>query len=295
MTALGAHRFAPAKINLFLHVGDKRADGYHNLASLVVFADSADRISLTTAPAFSLNVTGPQAGPLKDEQDNLVLKAARALASWSETRGHKSSPVALTLEKSLPVASGIGGGSSDAAATLQLLAEHWALPIHADDLHAIGASLGADVPVCLARMPMMISGYGDILTAINTLPDFSLVLVNPLVPVATGAVFRALEARSGAVSPILPAKPFKVGELATLLDRTINDLAAPAKSVAPIIMKVEQALVATDGCLVARMSGSGATCFGLYATKDAAKSAAASISKQNPNWWVSAAGLFSVV
>ncbi len=275
---------ASAKVNLFLHVGDKRADGYHNLLSLVVFAGIGDRVSLTPSDRLSLKVTGafPNTGPA---EDNLVIKAARALQAWADKNGHKTKPVELTLEKNLPVASGIGGGSSDAAATLLMLAAHWGLPIAVDELEAIGLQLGADVPVCLRASPTLVSGVGEVLQPVDKLPPFAFVLVNPRVEVATAHVFKTLAARSGAHAP--PLRTFATArDLAMYLDGTTNDLAAPAKAIAPVIMRAENALAATDGCLTARMSGSGATCFGLYETKAAAEAAARVIATAHPDWWV---------
>ncbi len=280
-------RLAPAKINLFLHVGDKRADGYHNLLSLVVFAEVGDRLSLAPADRLSLKVTGkfPNTGPA---DDNLVMKAARALQSWADKNGHKTKPVELTLEKNLPIASGIGGGSSDAAATLLMLAAHWGLPMAVDDLEALGLQLGADVPVCLRAAPTLVSGVGEVLTPMDGLPQFALMLANPRIEVPTAQVFKALAVRSGAHAPPLP-RLADARELAMYLDRTMNDLAAPAKALAPIIMQVENAIGATDGCLTARMSGSGATCFGLYESLPTAEAAARAIASAHPDWWVKAA------
>ncbi len=284
-------RLAPAKVNLFLHVGDKRADGYHDLLSLVVFAGIGDRLSLTPAAALSLKVTGAflDTGPA---DENLVLKAARALQAWANQHGHKTEPVELALEKNVPVASGIGGGSSDAAATLLMLAAHWRLPIAVDDLYALGLQLGADVPVCLRAASTLVSGVGETLTPIDTLPPFALLLVNPRVEVPTARVFKSLTARSGAYARALPALA-TARELAMYLDGTINDLAAPAKAIAPLIMQAENAIAATDGCLAARMSGSGATCFGLYETKPAADAAAQAIAAAHPGWWVKAASSYT--
>ena len=284
-------RLAPAKVNLFLHAGDKRADGYHNLLSLVVFADVGDQLSLAPAARLSLKVTGAftEIGPA---DDNLVLKAARALQSWADQRGHKTKPVELTLEKNLPVASGIGGGSSDAAATLLLLAANWGLPIAVDELEALGLQLGADVPVCLRAAPTMVSGIGEELASVEGLPPFALVLAIPRVEVPTAQVFKALSVRSG--TRAAQRSTFESArDVAMYLDRTINDLAAPAKAIAPIIMKVENALAASDDCLIARMSGSGATCFGLYATKPAAEAAAKAIAAAHPGWWVKAASSYT--
>lgn len=283
-------RLAPAKVNLFLHVGDKRGDGYHNLLSLVVFADVGDKLSIASADKLSLKVTGafPNTGPT---DDNLVMKAARALQSWADRHGHKTKPVELTLEKNLPVASGIGGGSSDAAAALLMLAAHWGLPIAVDDLEALGFGLGADVPVCLRAAPTLVSGVGEGLKPIDGLPQFALVLANPRVEVPTAQVFKTLAVRSGAHAPPLPPLA-GARDLAMYLDRTTNDLAAPAKVLAPIVMRVENAVGATDGCLTARMSGSGATCFGLYESLPVAEVAAKSLATAHPDWWVRAAASY---
>jgi 4-diphosphocytidyl-2-C-methyl-D-erythritol kinase len=284
-------RLAPAKVNLFLHVGDKRADGYHDLLSLVVFASIGDHLRLAPADCLSLKVTGafPITGPA---DENLVLKAAHALQAWASKHGHETKPVELTLEKNVPVASGIGGGSSDAAATLLMLAAHWGLPIAVDDLYALGLQLGADVPVCLRAAPTLVSGVGETLTPIDTLPPFALLLVNPRVEVPTASVFKSLTARSGAYARPLPALA-TARDLAMYLDGTINDLSAPAKAIAPLIMHAENAIAATDGCLTARMSGSGATCFGLYETKPAADAAALAVATAHPGWWVKAASSYA--
>lgn len=285
-----ARRFAPAKVNLFLHVGDKRPDRYHDLLSLVVFAEVGDALEVREAKRTALTVTGPFAAKLENVTDNLVLSAAGKLEAWARQRGHNAPPVEFTLEKNLPVSSGIGGGSSDAAAALHLLAAHWGLPIGVDELEAIALTLGADVPVCLRGAPTLVSGLGEVLTPVEDLPPLALVLVNPLVEVATAQVFKALAVRTGLGVPskLLPL-PASARELAMILDHLTNDLAAPAKAIAPVIMRVESALVATDGCFIARMSGSGATCFGIYETMAAAEIAAASIAKAHPAWWVRAA------
>jgi 4-diphosphocytidyl-2-C-methyl-D-erythritol kinase len=282
-------RFAPAKINLFLHVGDKRPDGYHNLVSLIAFADVGDWIEIRDARRQSLSITGPFAAALKDEPDNLVLRAARDLDVWAESRGHKTTPVELILEKNLPISAGIGGGSSDAAAVLHLLAEHWSLPIPIDELEAIGQTLGADVPVCLRGCPTVVSGMGEVLKPAPELPPFALVLVNPGIEVPTKRIFNTISVRSGVVPPVFPPSFAGARDVAMYLDRLFNDLAAPAKAIAPVIMHAESALVATEGCLIARMSGSGATCFGLYDSDIAAAEAAARIALANPTWWVKAA------
>lgn len=290
MTARKHHRrFAPAKVNLFLHVGEKRTDGYHDLISLIAFADIGDWLEVREAKRLSLKLEGPFADALKDDPDNLVLKAARELDVWAEEQGHKTTPVELILEKNLPIASGIGGGSSDAAAALHLLAGYWSLPVPIDALETIAKSLGADVPVCLRATPTLVSGMGEVLTPAPGLPPFALVLVNPRVEVPTKRIFATLAARSGADAPHFPQDFRDVRDLAIHLDRLSNDLGPPAKVIAPSVMHAESALAATDGCLVARMSGSGATCYGLYETIAAAEAAAAAIQAAHPNWWVRAA------
>ncbi|MEQ1866165.1 MAG: 4-(cytidine 5'-diphospho)-2-C-methyl-D-erythritol kinase [Micropepsaceae bacterium] len=281
-------RLAPAKINLFLHVGDKRPDGYHNLLSLAVFADLGDWLALAPASALSLNITGPFAAALAADDDNLVMKAARALTAWAG----KPLGADLTLEKNLPIASGIGGGSSDAATALLMLAEHWALPIGIEKIRELALALGADVPVCLNRRPTLMSGIGEILKPAPELPPFALVLVNPGVSVPTAQIFKALRTRTGTAEP----KPFKgssIRDFALWLDQLSNDLAAPAIALAPAITRVEAAITATGDCLLARMSGSGATCFGLYATHEQAKAAASSLAKAHPEWWVRAAQTYA--
>lgn len=281
----GTSRVATAKINLFLHVGDKRPDGYHELRSLVVFAGLGDVLSVQPAEVLSLKVSGPMAKGLESDDRNLVLRAAMSLQAWARGQGHRALGASLHLEKHLPLASGIGGGSSDAAAVLHLLVSHWGLPIHLDDLSRLAAAIGADVPVCLRGQSSWMSGLGDVVEPAMPLPSFHLLLVNPGVQVATADVFRALKVRSGAVAPVMPPK-LTLREFVGWLDRTINDLAAPARILSPVIARVEQAIVATQDCLLARMSGSGATCFGIYAGEASVRAAAAEVSSAHPEWWV---------
>jgi 4-diphosphocytidyl-2-C-methyl-D-erythritol kinase len=277
---------------LFLHVGDKRPDGYHDLMSLVVFADAGDWLSAKSSDAMSLHFTGPIGPILAGEGDNLVLRAAAALTAWAATHGFDVRGAELSLEKNLPVASGIGGGSSDAAAALLLLATLWALPIGIEDLRDIAVKLGADVPVCVNARPTFMSGIGEVLTPVPNVPEFALLLVNPGIAVPTSQIFKGLRTRTGAQAP----KAF-VGttahDFALWLDQFGNDLAPPAIEIAPVISIVEAAITATDGCLLARMSGSGATCFGLYATLGEAEHAAGVIAKAHPQWWVKAARGYS--
>jgi 4-diphosphocytidyl-2-C-methyl-D-erythritol kinase len=268
--------FAPAKINLTLHVSGRRADGYHLLDSLVVFADVGDRVAAEPADALSLTVTGPMAAGLDADGGNLVLRAASLLSKPG--RG-----AALSLDKHLPVASGIGGGSSDAAATLRVLALMWDMPL--PGAQAVTA-LGSDVPVCMIPRARRMKGIGETLSDVPDLPNVWLVLVNPGVAVATADVFRGLAKRDNAPMPeALPAWPDAVA-LASFLRGMRNDLEEPALRVQPEIGKVLAALRASDACLAARMSGSGATCFGLFADRSAAKGAAAKIAANMPRWWV---------
>ncbi len=278
---------APAKINLYLHVVGKRADGYHLLDSLVAFADIGDRLMVEPAFDLTLALSGPFAGDLAAETDNLVLRAARALAASAGVPATGT----LLLEKNLPVASGIGGGSADAAAALRLLCRYWGIsPGHAA-LPGIAQSLGADVPVCLSSEPSVMSGIGERLAPAPRLPDAGLVLINPGVPVATASVFRA---RTGPLSESapLPAMGWPNAEsLVAALAGTSNDLEAPAVSLAPRIGTVLDALRSVPDCLMARMSGSGATCFGLFASRDDAVRAADRLTR--PGWWVWAGGFRS--
>ena len=286
-------RFAPAKVNLFLHVGDRRPDGYHDLLSLVVFANCGDTISVAPGSnGATLEVTGPAGAGLDASPSNLVLKAEAALRAWAREQGHSTPAVTISLEKNLPLASGVGGGSTDAAATLLALAEHWSLPIAADDLARLGRSIGADVPVCLRALPTLMSGDGDRLEPAPALPAFGLVLVNPRVEVPTARVFASLDVRTGTWPVPFPARTDDLRGFVAWLDRTSNDLASPAKLIAPAILRAEQALVASTGCLLARMSGSGATCFGIYPSIEAARTAAREITQSRPDWWVSAASLY---
>jgi 4-diphosphocytidyl-2-C-methyl-D-erythritol kinase len=275
----GLRVFAPAKINLFLHVGQKRPDGFHELESLVAFAHAGDELFFTPADRLSLVLEGPFADGLSAGPDNLVLKAARAL---SPTRGAH-----IVLMKNLPVASGIGGGSSDAAATLRGLNALWELKIPADDLRQIGATLGSDIPVCVDPVAAWMAGRGEQVTPLVGIPTMPMVLVNPGVPVATGKVFAALRARRGTGRPL--PEPMKTAEaLVAYLNTTINDLEAPAREIAPEVGMVLDALATQDGVRLVRMSGSGATCFALMESHTAAMRAANALRAAHPSWWAAA-------
>ena len=274
---------APAKLNLYLHVTGRRADGYHLLDSLAAFSDIGDRLSVAPAPRLTLEITGPFARDLAedDPRKNLVWRAAEALAA----RLDRVPDVALTLEKNLPVASGIGGGSSDAAAALKALAAHWQASLDEQTLCAIAAELGADVPVCVVARASFFGGIGDEIVPAPPLPPAPLLLVNPGIALPTASVFRA---RQGAFSPParFAAAPASVAELAALLKERRNDLTDAAIGIVPAIGTVLARLAAQPGAFLARMSGSGATCFALFETTAAAEAAAASLKLEQPRWWV---------
>lgn len=272
---------APAKINLFLHVVGRRADGYHELDSLIAFADCHDVVRVESSDNLTLALEGPFAGDLEADADNLVLRAARAvMEAVGETRG-----AAITLSKNLPVASGIGGGSADAAAAIRAVLSLWRLDLGADALANIGLSLGADVPICLFGRPARVRGIGEQITATGPLPPLGLVLVNPGVAVSTAKVFTS---RRGAFSD--PASfPEKIPgrhELIAALAETRNDLAPPAMDLSPRIADVLEALRAQGDCLLSRLSGSGATCFGLFPDREKAGEAARVIRDTQAGWWV---------
>ncbi len=266
---------APAKVNLFLHVLGRRADGYHLLDSLAVFPGAADVLQADPADDLTLELTGPFAALLDGE--NLVLRAARALI---EASGQKLG-ARLVLDKRLPVASGIGGGSADAAAALRLLNRMWHLGLPMPELGGIALGLGADVPVCLLAEPARMGGIGEIIGVAPVLPTAGIVLLNPGAPVATADVFRA---RDSAYSEpaILPPRWTDAAAMAETLSGLANDLEAPAIRLCPAVGEALRWLAARPGCLLARMSGSGATCFGLFAAPDAARTIAASAPE---GWW----------
>jgi 4-diphosphocytidyl-2-C-methyl-D-erythritol kinase len=268
---------AAAKVNLCLHVTGQRSDGYHLLDSLVVFAGLGDRLTFHAADDLRLTIGGPQAANLPLTDDNLILRAARA---FGVARGAH-----IHLDKHLPIASGIGGGSADAAAALRGLARLWGVPL--PDAATVLA-LGADVPVCMAARAVRMAGIGQVLSAVPALPAAHLVLVNPGVAVPTPAVFRALASKA---NPPLPAIPrfASLPDFAIWLATQRNDLEPPAMALAPVIASAKAAIAAQPGCLLARMSGSGATCFGLFTTADQAELAAQAI--QRPGWWVAASPL----
>ncbi len=283
---------ARAKVNLTLHVRGRRADGYHDLESLVAFADCADGLTLASGRKLALKVVGPRAAECGSLDDNLVLKATRAL-------GERVSGLTMgtfELDKHLPAAAGIGGGSADAAAALRLLAQ--AHGLDRDDPLVLEAAraTGADVPVCLRSSTCVMSGVGDKLSAVN-MPALSAVLINPGVPVATKDVFAALGLRPGDVFGAdrgagigWPDEPSPADWVRAIASGR-NDLEPPALRIQPVIADVLATLSASDGCLLARMSGSGATCFGLFRDDIAARNAAQRIHTREQRWWVVATTL----
>ena len=275
---------APAKVNLSLLVTGRRDDGYHLLDSVVVFGPVADIVHARPADGLSLTLAGPFAAGLGAEPDNLVLRAARALAAWAG----RPPGAALVLEKHLPVASGIGGGSADAAATLRVLCRLWQLSPPPEDLARLALRLGADVPVCLASRPARMTGVGEGLLPLPPPPRCGLLLVNPGVAVSTAAVFRACTAPFSS-SVALPGAWPDAASFAAAMAGLGNDLEQPALRLAPVIGDVLSALRALPGCLLARMSGSGATCFGLFADPAEAARGAAMLPA---GWWRGAGPLY---
>ena len=275
--------FAPAKVNLYLHVVGKRADGYHLLDSLAVFPRIGDSLTVEAAGDLSLRLDGPMAAGLQAEPDNIVLKAARALAAAAGI----APKAALTLTKRLPIASGIGGGSADGAAALRALCALWRLEMSEERLAEIGLAIGADLPVCLRVRPTQMADIGEILEDAVPLPPVWMLLVNPGVALSTPAVFKARKAGFTEPAPLTQA-PRDARDLAEALSRRTNDLMAHALFLAPVIAQVLGAIAAQPGCLLSRMSGSGATCFGLFAVEAEVRSAVRALSQLQLGWWVAA-------
>jgi 4-diphosphocytidyl-2-C-methyl-D-erythritol kinase len=279
---------APAKVNLFLHVGGPDAEGYHPLASLMVFADVGDGLWVESAETLSLRVEGPFGAGLSVGEDNLVMKAARSLLAAA---GRTDAPVRLVLDKRLPLAAGLGGGSADAGTALRLLNAHLDLGFDDTRLEALAAQLGADGAACFRTAPVIAEGRGERLTSAPMWPGLPCVLVNPGVPSPTGAVYRAYDegGRFSEVSvPPLPSTP-DVGAIAAALAALRNDLEPPAVRMQPVIGATLEILRGEPETLLARMSGSGATCFALCADPAAAAALAARLAR--PGWWVRACTL----
>ncbi len=272
---------APAKVNLYLRVLDRRDDGYHRIDSVIAFAAVGDILTASPADRIALEIDGPFAAALGGGSDNLVLSAAHALAEEAGIR-HGAT---LSLTKNLPVAAGLGGGSADAAATLRLLARLWRLDIGPAALRRIALSLGADVPACLDGRTSRAGGIGEVLEPVPALPPMAIVLVNNGCPVETAAVYRA---RTGPFSAPAPP-PVRFADAVTAarwLGALGNDLSDAARRIEPSISDALAAIEAEDGCLLARLSGSGATCFALFETAAAANAAASRLSAAHPGWWV---------
>lgn len=280
--------FAPAKINLFLHVGAPTPDGYHPVSSLMVFADVGDSVSIQPADALAFEVDGPFAAELAgtDPAENLVVRAARGLLARA---GGPHPPFRLILNKVLPVAAGLGGGSSDAGAALRLVRDALQLQVQDEILDGVAASLGADGPVCLHGEPVIGEGRGDVFHPAPVLPPLHAVLVNPNRPSPTGAVYRAYDeagAPGAADRPFLPEAFESAEEAAAFLSLCRNDLEAPAVAMEPAIGEVLAVLRGEPETLLGRMSGSGATCFALCAGDIEAEGLAGRIAQARPDWWV---------
>lgn len=280
---------ARAKVNLTLHIKGKRPDGYHELESLVVFADFSDELVFTPASEDSLSLEGPFAGLVDGE--NLVLKAKRAVASWLGV----SISGDFRLKKSIPVAAGLGGGSSDAAAAIRALLKVYDSAGNAKTFIKQSAAIGADVPVCLQNSAAWMRGLGERVTPVPGLTPLPALLVNPRIKLSTAAVFKTLNAK--------PLQPEEAGpppsfpgwrnprEAAVWLNEGRNDLEAPAIALEPAVKNVLDALRRLDGCMLSRLSGSGPTCFGIFLSQDAAAEAASEMRRSYPNWWVQATTL----
>ncbi len=275
---------APAKINLYLHVTGRRADGYHLLDSLVAFAGLADGIELAPSRDFEIDTDGPFADASGPPEDNLALRAARALAEAADV----SAGVRIRVTKHIPAAAGLGGGSADAAAVLAGLMRLWDVPEGAVDLASVGLQLGADIPACLAGRPVFVGGIGDEIVDAPPLPAAWLLLVNPGVAVSTPSVFAGRRGGFSAAARFAMA-PSSTAELAAILESRGNDLTEAACRLAPVIDDVLSAIRAAPGCRLARMSGAGATCIGLF--DDEAEAAAALPSVRRGDWWAVATAL----
>jgi 4-diphosphocytidyl-2-C-methyl-D-erythritol kinase len=281
---------APAKVNLTLRILGRRADGYHELESLVVFAGSGDRLTFDAGPSLDLTVSGPTAGQSGAVADNLVLRAAKALAD--KVPGLTVGRFALTKE--LPAGAGLGGGSADAAAALRLLADANGLDLDDPRLVAVARATGADVPVCLDPRPRVMRGIGDILSAPLALPKLGIIIVHPGIAMPTPPVFKALRLAPGerrAAGAALGPPPDEREALLAWLAGERNDLEPPAFGIAPAIKDVIRAIAALPGCRLARMSGSGSACFGLFDTEAVAAAAVRGLAEAHPGWWARASSI----
>lgn len=275
---------AHAKINLALHVTGRREDGYHELDSIVAFAAVADVLTMAPADSVTLDMTGPFAGALPRDGTNSVLSAWRLLDGFSRQRGAALTPVKFKLEKNLPIASGIGGGSADAAAALRGLVRLFDIPVSEPDLHELALQLGADGPICLLQKSSRMRGIGEIIEPLASELPPAIVLVNPRIPAPTSKVFEFLNLQCG--------QSFGAG-IGNLYDFQSwrNDLTAPAVTLVPEITDVIGSLIFRPETICSRMSGSGATCFGLFESLETAQTAADAIAEKHPDWWVVATTL----
>ena len=267
---------APAKINLALHVGGRREDGLHRLASLVAFTEFGDGVGLANAAGVSLEVRGPFGADVPHDDSNLVLRAARMMAG---RRG-----AAISLEKRIPVAAGLGGGSSDAAEVLRQLSLFWNAPLPPE---ISLMELGADVPACLAGCPAVVEGAGEVVSPVDWVPELQLLLVNPGIPISTKSVFRAFR---GSGTPMLepPGCCRGASEFIAWLAAQRNDLEAVAIGLEPEVDRLLGRIRRLPGCLLSRMSGSGATCFGIFSEMAEAAEAARTLKSECPSWWIAA-------
>lgn len=273
---------APAKVNLALHITGQRADGYHLLESIVVFTEEGDRVFVEASDEDRFTISGPFSDGLDAGQDNLVTRARDHLRALVGS----TAAVAIHLEKNLPVASGIGGGSSDAAATLRALCRLWLISPSGEALSALALQLGADVPMCLEARSLIARGIGEKVVPVS-MPDLPLVLVNPGVAVSTPSAFRALARKDNPILPSLPDGLDGPGLVTWLSNSSRNDLEAPARLLAPEVAEVIGALGHT-GSSLSRMSGSGATCFGIFPSFEEACAAATKLAAAHPSWYVRA-------
>ncbi|HEU5046389.1 MAG TPA: 4-(cytidine 5'-diphospho)-2-C-methyl-D-erythritol kinase [Rickettsiales bacterium] len=276
---------AAAKINLYLHITGKTANGYHALDSLVAFANTGDVLEVSPSDRVTLRISGTYGAALSS-QDNLVMKAATAL----QQRFHIKEGAAISLQKQLPIGSGIGGGSADAAATLQLLTRLWKINAEPQDMQELALSLGADVPACLQSTSLYMSGIGEVIEPGPRLSGLFILLVGTGVPLLTRDVFAGYQGQFSQAMPHM--RRFASNEeLIRFLNSTRNDLQDAAIALMPEIATILQALSTEKDCLLSRMSGSGSTCFGLFAKRKYAEDAAIRLNRQYPGWWIRVAGL----
>ena len=271
--------FAPAKINMHLHVTGKRPDGYHLLDSLVVFANIGDELSFESSEKFEFQVEGEFASVLQNIADNSVTRAAKGLAEKLK----RDPNVRITLQKNLPAGAGIGGGSSDAAACLKGLCKFWTVT---PPLESLALSIGSDVPICLSQHPSLMRGIGDVLLPAPELPELSAVFIWPCKPASTPEVYKNLKLQKSSEEFLFSPAYKTPNDLISDLEQTRNDLEPPAIELFPVIREARSALKQNSDCKFARMSGSGSTVFGIFETDEKAASAAETIRQDHPDWWI---------